>query len=158
MDIGKNAYEVRKTEAQETQVRNGWPKIESCQDVPTDRDPTSRVGQVSREINVVNLNKIDPEKESYTPDNVNDRIEVPKYVNNELNMQEEQTKDSKIVKIMQQLRNDEQASALQKYIMINDLLYYLSAREEEPILRLYIPQALNNNLLTTNLYNPETGL
>ena len=60
----------------------------------------------------------------------------------------EQDKDEKLKQLIQQLRNGEASKTIsQKYMVVNDILYYLSNPDTEPTLRLYVPDHLQERVI-----------
>lgn len=120
MEVGKRAYEVK----------------------PPEHDLENR------EVNVVNLNTIRPTKDAYNPDSTPEITTTPEYFDTQIDMKTEQMNDKKCMNIITQLKNNVETSQMQKYILFDELLYYLSDRDEDPILRLYIPEKLSSRLIT----------
>ena len=60
----------------------------------------------------------------------------------------EQDKNEKLKQLIQQLRNGEASKPIsQKYMVVNDILYYLSNPDTEPTLRLYVPDHLQERVI-----------
>ena len=60
----------------------------------------------------------------------------------------EQDKDEKLKQLIQQLINGEASKPIsQKYMVVNDILYYLSNHDREPTPCLYVPDHLQERVI-----------
>ena len=63
-------------------------------------------------------------------------------------MVEEQEKDETLLKIKNSLKNDTLSpSVAKKFIVLDNILYYISKTDTDPILRLYIPEHLKDKIM-----------
>lgn len=66
----------------------------------------------------------------------------------DIDMVQEQAKDEAIVEIITSLKKEKaSASTEKKHIMVDDVLYYISNVDDDPSLRLYIPEQLKNSVV-----------
>ncbi|OOZ03087.1 hypothetical protein BOW22_11585, partial [Solemya velum gill symbiont] len=98
------------------------------------------------QINVLDSLKFKPEE--YAQGKVED-TELTKPRNTfGLDLKEEQSKDEKIKELMNQLETgDEKIIKQNKYIIMEGVLYYISNPDEDPIIRLYVPEHLRDKVL-----------
>ena len=100
------------------------------------------------EINTLNSNKFDPRK--YASCKVPEpELKLPEIKDfEEFDMIKKQEKDPILMKLKLQLKNGD-ASALdqKKHLIINDKVYFLSNPDDEPTLRLYVPEQLRPAVL-----------
>ena len=74
----------------------------------------------------------------------------------DIDIVQEQAKDEAIVAIMKTLKKDEVPSSIEKrHIVIDGVLYYISNVDDDPALRLYIPENLKGNVVTQ--YHDHNG-
>ena len=107
-------------------------------------------------VNAINSNKIDPKQfTELKMDNLdNEQQEIPKL--DTFNTQKEQEKDDEIMKIKTKLSQglcDKQIS--RKYLLHDDILYYISQVDDNPNLRLVVPQHLKQTVLQQ--YHDDNG-
>ena len=108
-----------------------------------DPDLSSQMFQIS----ALNSNRFKPKQYARCQPQFEDRIEKPIY-KNELDMAAEQDKDESILHIKQSLHNESLCTSLAKRHLLSDnVLYFISYRDTEPILHLYIPSHLQNTVL-----------
>ena len=68
-------------------------------------------------------------------------------------MSTEQLKDPEIYAIKKQLENEQtESKSHKKYIILDNILYYISNVDEDPAVRLYVPTHLTENVMT-NIHN-----
>ena len=103
-------------------------------------------GQMFR-ISALNSNRFRPKQYARYQPHFEDRVEKPIY-KNELDMAAEQGKDESILHIKQGLRNESLSTSLaKKHLLSDNVLYFISYPDTEPILHLYIPSHLQNAIL-----------
>ena len=100
------------------------------------------------EVNVINSDKIDPKAfvASKLPDvDLLDEL-LPKL--GHFDMSVEQNKDKLIVEIKKQLEENTGTNTIQNnYIHLDNIVYYLSNADADPVLRLYIPSHLRKYVI-----------
>ncbi|KAH3844802.1 hypothetical protein DPMN_087064 [Dreissena polymorpha] len=95
------------------------------------------------EVNAVNLNLINPSKDSYiTEDSETQKITPPVYIDDGIDVKKAQSEEKD-----HRTRKGEREGNSTRYILIDQILYYLSDKDEEPILRLFIPSSLQARLV-----------
>ena len=68
----------------------------------------------------------------------------------------EQSKDKKLVQLKERLQSEKMSSSVaSKYIILDNILYYLSKSHSDPIIRLYIPSDLKQ--LVIEQYHDKNG-
>ena len=115
--------------------------IDPEQEVPDINDNTFQ-------IDVLNSNRFDPKK--YTRVDLADADqEVAPLPNLEdFNIIEEQAKDEDLARLKKKLqegRADKQEN--KRFMIVDDVLYYISQVDDDPTLRLYIPKALQHHVI-----------
>ena len=70
-------------------------------------------------------------------------------------MTKEQNKDKSMQSIISKLKLNHKAKELKKFILIDDILYYIEHPDTDAKLRLYVPQHLQKSILIN--YHNETG-
>ena len=99
------------------------------------------------QISALNSNKFNPKEFARCRPRFEDKVEKPNY-REEIDISVEQDKDEGILQIKQGLRNDSLSKSLaKKHIMIDNILYYISYPDSDPILRLYIPEHLQKTII-----------
>ena len=99
------------------------------------------------QISALNSNRFRPKQYARCQPHFKDRVQKPIY-KNELDMAAEQDKDEFILHIKQGLRNESLSTSLaKKHLLSDNVLYFISYPDTEPILRLYIPSHLQNAIL-----------
>ncbi|CAC5387939.1 unnamed protein product [Mytilus coruscus] len=108
------------------------------------------------EINVINSNRF-----HFTDYANNDKLveDIPEKENfqfEEFDMSIEQVKDKTLRELKEQLVSDKVPEAVQnKYIIIDDILYYISNVDNDPIIRLYIPSHIKQAVVEQ--YHDKNG-
>ena len=68
----------------------------------------------------------------------------------------EQSKDKELVQLKDRLQSEKMSSSVaSKYIILDNILYYLSKSDSDPIIRLYIPSHLKQ--LVIEQYHDKNG-
>lgn len=68
--------------------------------------------------------------------------------NNDLSMKEEQTKDEKICQIKKQIESGVAGANIQsQFIIIDDVVYYISKPDSDTVIRLYVPEHLRESIV-----------
>ena len=105
------------------------------------------VSNQTYEIGALNSNRFEPRQYARCQPNFNDYVKKPTF--RELDMRVEQDKDDVIVKIKLGLKQDTLSpSIVRKYLVLDEILYFISDPDKEPILRLVIPQHLQKEVLS----------
>lgn len=134
-------------------VDNHQSSIEDYQEIS---DNTFRVDNIKREINVIDTTSLNVKHiadKQYDPQQ--NQREMPSETT-ELNMIQEQDKDPQIVDLKTRIQQSKLTKPEQyKFIVMHDLVYYVSHMEEDPILRLYIPPHLREQI--TKQYHDQLG-
>ena len=101
------------------------------------------------EINFINSSTNDPKNfaqyEEITPDKQcsKEELTVPNF-----DIIAEQCKDKELRKIKETLQNGQASQAINsKYMMLDNVLYYLSKADTDPVIRLYIPEQLKQSVI-----------
>ena len=99
------------------------------------------------EISAINSNQIDPK--SFASYNLKEKdTEDPEKECLGFDMIVEQSKDKEITKIKQVLlQNDTPNSVAKHHLVLQDLVYYISSPDDQPTLRLYVPQHIKDKVL-----------
>ena len=127
---------------------NSPKEVSVEEEIPIIRDATF-------EIATLNSNQFEP-KQYLT-------VEIEKKSANEplpslenFDMKLEQEKDKELTDIKTKLeKGNAKTSLYNRYIITNDISYYISQVDEEPILRLYIPEHLRDRVMTQ--YHEDNG-
>lgn len=123
-----------------------WETEEICPDI----DPRSF------EINVINSNKLDPKDFPNTDPPPEKQNDPQKLIPTGLNMSQEQAKDKEIIKVITQLRDKTASKSTQrKFLIIDNVLYFVSDPETNPVIRLVIPEHLKGAV--AKQYHDNTG-
>ena len=94
------------------------------------------------EIGALNSNRFNPKEFARCKATFPDKVVKPSYRSG-LNMVEEQEKDDVILKLRQDLKKEKLSPAVsRKYILLDNILYFISKVDTDPILRLCIPKQL----------------
>lgn len=110
-------------------------------DNPYKIKPVNNVQSLS--INVINSHDLDPKQVANKEYEPQDSFVQPIPAFTNLCMKTEQNKDPAIVQIKMLLTHgDSKKPELKKFIIVENILYYLSNPDEEPSLRLYVPTHL----------------
>lgn len=108
------------------------------------------------EIAVLNSNQFDVRQFASCDLPADDCLELPRGLLKGYNMAEEQNKDSEIVEFKTILRQGSPSKAVQKrYIVLNDILYYISDADDNPTLRLCVPMHLRGAIVKQ--YHDDNG-
>ena len=60
----------------------------------------------------------------------------------------EQTNNKELLKLKEELQSDEASQAINsKYILLDNVLYYLSKTDSDPVIWLYIPEHLRKEVI-----------
>ena len=111
------------------------------------------------EVNVLDSNQFDP-KTFASCDLPNDKsfekCDCSDLVKGGFDMTVEQSRDDSISEIRSMILNDKESKYVQKhYLLIDDLVYYLSNVNDDPCLRLFIPKHLTS--FVVKQYHDENG-
>ncbi|VDI78046.1 Hypothetical predicted protein [Mytilus galloprovincialis] len=119
-------------------------------------DPYPDISDNTYEVNVINSNRF-----HFTDYANNDKLveDIPEKENfqfKEFDMSIEQMKDKTLRELKEQLVGDKVPEAVQnKYIIIDDILYYISNVDNDPIIRLYIPSHIKQAVVEQ--YHDKNG-
>ena len=104
----------------------------------TDEGPIPDVSDRSYEIGVINSKEADINRFASCKFQENDQLSKPDSFG--FDMSTEQLKDPEIYTIKKQLENGQtESKSHKKYIILDDVLYYISNVDEDPVVRLYSP-------------------
>ena len=111
----------------------------------------------SFQVNVINSNKLNPTDyvkcEAPITDDTNENLHLRL---NEFDMVKEQSKDQNVIKIIDNLKQGKcKAKIRNQFLVIENLVYFISDPNGEPITRLYIPEHLVSILMTS--YHDKAG-
>ena len=96
------------------------------------------------QVNAIDSNQIDPKRLATCKPDFGG-MELPNL--KDFDIVEEQSKDQEIQKIIQKLKNDPNHSLSKRYMIIDQVLYFVSSPNDEPVLRMYIPSHLREIVL-----------
>lgn len=96
------------------------------------------------EISMLNSNKFNPRKYASCNLDENDDLVIPELdLPGELDMKKEQQQDEIILSLKKRLQSDTATKTEQsKHVIIDGLVYYMSNADNEPNLRLYVPERI----------------
>ena len=108
------------------------------------------------EVDVINSNEIDPKQFASYEVADNPEKEAPTWDLTDVDMTVEQAKDKDIVDIKICLETGAPSPAIKRrYIIENDVVYYLSHPDDNPTLRLYVPHHLHEAVVKQ--YHDDNG-
>lgn len=131
-------------------------RIPHTENQENEREFVPDVSENTFEINTFNSNRFVPKHFASCEVDERDipnkeKLQLPGY-----NMEEEQEKDAEIVKIKHQIQSGKATSSIQnKHLIIDNVLYYISKPDGEPIIRLYVPSHLHEKV--TVQYHDSNG-
>ncbi|XP_053405133.1 uncharacterized protein LOC128558890 [Mercenaria mercenaria] len=134
---------------------------ESEQEIEPDiNDNTYKISDKNtvKSINVINSNNLYPKEVANKEYQKQDALveTVPAFT--DLDMRLEQDKDPAIVQMKMQLKHGDPSKAeLKKYLEVDNVLYYISNPDEEPVMRLYVPSHLKSLVITEYHNNGHPG-
>jgi len=131
LDVGRHAYIARPASG----------------NVERSKEDTEMPSYANKEVNVVNLNQIDTNRDAYAPEPEIAPVQRPAYHDEQVDIKAEQSKDEAIRKRIKELGVNEEKGLSSRYILINGILYFLSDRDESPKLRLYIPAEMAEGVI-----------
>lgn len=115
----------------------------SCGNFPEEPD----VNDNAFEINALNSNHFRPKDFTVSKSPKNHEAEKQDIMP-DIDMVQEQAKDEAIVEIITSLKKEKaSASTEKKHIIVDDVLYYISNVDDDPSLRLYIPEQLKKSVV-----------
>ena len=99
------------------------------------------------EINALNSNRFDPKEFASCKLPPSDLIEKPT-LGEEVDIVTEQSKDTNLMELKIGLLNNKLLPSVQKrHVIIDNILYYISNVDSDPVLRLYIPEQLRGAVI-----------
>ena len=108
------------------------------------------------EVGAINSNEIDPKEFANCRIPEKNNLEVPDTELTGLDMVTEQAKDNEILKLKTTLKHGEPSTAVKRrYVLENEILYYLSDPNDNPTLRLYVPEHLR--AMVVKQYHDDNG-
>lgn len=111
------------------------------------------------EINFINSNAINPREHTNLDIGEPDIPYKPKIElqeNGELNIAEEQAKDPEIAFLVRQLQQGRATKSTgSKHLLIDDVLYYLTNADNDPVLRLFVPMHYRSGVIKQ--YHDDNG-
>ncbi|XP_046368484.2 uncharacterized protein K02A2.6-like [Haliotis rufescens] len=103
----------------------------------------------SLRIEALNPTKFNPKNFASCDLPIPEASSLPRRMEMDIDMQKEQDRDENITSIKEQLEKGHgDKSHLKRYLVINDLLYYVSAIEDDPSPRLYVPEKFKQIVVT----------
>ena len=100
------------------------------------------------EVNIIDSNQFDPKPFASCElpnDDSFEKCDCSDFSKVGFNMKIEQTRDDDISDIRSMILNGNESKDVQKhYLLVDDLVYYLSNVDDDPCLRLFIPKHLRN--------------
>ena len=119
---------------------------ERGQETLSEQEIEPEVSDKSYEIGVINSNAVDLNQFASCKFKEDDLIDKPDSLG--LDMIVEQAKDPEICLIKSKLESDQTSnSLLKKYIILDQVLYYISKVDEDPVIRLYVPSHLTEKVM-----------
>ena len=121
-------------------------------------DFTPDLSDKAFEVNALNSNQFDPNqfascKVDHPTLNVPNSTELTL---GNIDMAVEQQKDIEIVRLRRQLEEKKSSRSVQsKYLVIDDVLHYISNPDVDPVVRLYVPDQLRSRVVTQ--YHDDNG-
>ncbi|KAL4232960.1 hypothetical protein ACF0H5_007648 [Mactra antiquata] len=113
-------------------------KIEDCEEINDN----------AYQINLINTTQMDTRQfVSVIDDEPRDNFERPTFDDVTLNMTTEQERDDGLNTIKNQLTMTDPPNAVNKYVLLNNVIYYLTDMDNDPVLRLCIPTHLQSDVL-----------
>jgi len=107
------------------------------------------VNDKAYEISTINSNEFDPKQFSACSYQESDQLSTKDLIIEGYDMKYEQSLDKEISAIIDQLMGNKLTKSVEsKYIIIEDILYYISKSDTEPVLRLYIPLQLRQEVIS----------
>ena len=108
------------------------------------------------EVGMINSNEIDPKQYGSCKVPEKNTPTIPDKESMGLDMVYEQNKDAEILELKTILKHGEPSPTVKrKYIIENDVLYYLSDPDDNPTMRLFVPQHLREMVLKQ--YHDDNG-
>ena len=108
------------------------------------------------EVGAINSNELDPKQFATCKVPEEEKPAIPIVDLMGLDLAAEQVKDSEILELKMILKHGEPTQAVKRrYIVENDILYYLSDPNDNPTLRLFVPQHLRQMVVTQ--YHDDNG-
>ncbi|KAK7501761.1 hypothetical protein BaRGS_00007192, partial [Batillaria attramentaria] len=127
-----------------------------CQSSQEEAEQVKEVSDNSFEISVVNSNEFTPKDFASFQPSGEPREKLDKIKLAEFDMKVEQDKDPNLVQIRKQMQQENAPKMIRKrYLIIDDVLYFLSNQDDEPRARLVIPEHLI--LFVVRQYHDENG-
>lgn len=100
------------------------------------------------EISTLNSNEFNPKEFSSCQHNDDDNVQVEDLKIKGYDIKYEQSLDKELSLIAIQLQNGKATKSVEsKYILMDDILYFISKTDSEPVLRLYVPLQLREEVV-----------
>ena len=100
------------------------------------------------EIGTLNSNNFDPKEFTNCRFKDRDTLKLQDLIIDGYDMKYEQSLDRELDSIKLQLQSGKTPKSVEnKYILIDDILYYISKADSEPVLRLYVPLQLRQEVV-----------
>ena len=100
------------------------------------------------EIGTLNSNSFDPKEFTNCRFKDRDTLKLQDLIIDGYDMKYEQSLDRELDSIKLQLQSGKTPKSVEnKYILIDDILYYISKADSEPVLRLYVPLQLRQEVV-----------
>ena len=136
------------------------PDVFSTADMVTERrnenEVSLDVNDNTYQINAIDSNQFEPKTYASCEVPFKDSLMKPKGCLPGLDMIAEQNRDDELLELKMILKHGEPSKDIQrKHLVVDDVLYYLTDPDNEPILRLYVPQHLR--ALVVKQYHDDNG-
>ena len=113
------------------------------------------ISDKSYQVNALNSNRFNPSRYASCELPPSDFIQKP-CLGDDVDIVAEQSKDPDLIEIKYGLENEKLSHAMQKkHIVMDNILYYISQVDSDPVLRLYIPKQLRHAVIKQ--YHDDNG-
>ncbi|CAC5412556.1 unnamed protein product [Mytilus coruscus] len=132
-------------------IRGPKNKIEDSQtldEINQNENIEMDISNKAYEINTLNSNEFSPKEFSSCKHYNDDNVQVKDLKIKEYDMKYEQSLDKELSSITIQLQNGKATKSVEsKYILMDGILYFISKADSEPVLRLYVPLQLREEVV-----------
>lgn len=119
-------------------------------------DPPVEIDDRNYTVSAINSNRFEPREFVSHKDDEGSPVVSERPTLSGLDMCKEQDADSQIVELKKRMRSGKTSKMEEKkYIIMDDIVYYLSTPDDDPVIRLYIPSHLRMKVLKQ--YHDENG-
>lgn len=111
------------------------------------------------QINAINSNRFDPRVYASCKLPLSDSVKKKPTLGDDIDMATEQSKDAIVAELKIGLQYDKLPLSVQKrHIVMDNILYYISNADSDPVLRLYIPEQSRDSVIKQyHNWNGHTG-